>query len=146
MDVVLRSDHSANILGTLDDLHFAKLLTVCRHPTQQVTAIFTAILYPTTFPMIQVEPSNLVHHLERRRVGKHQCTEGRGSNRKTISIRKSGSVGSLGITELCSQRKMESNAVASKKPLAGQPCLTPLAVGNCPLVFHANSTCVVLLQ
>ena len=55
--------------------------------------------------------------------------------------RKSGPVGSLGITELCSQQMMGSTAIANRKPLAGQPCLTPLAMGNCHLVFPANSTC-----
>ena len=76
MDVALRSDHGANMSGILDDLHFSKLLTVCRHPTQQFMAIFTAILHPTTFLMIQVEPSNSVHHLERKRQGGHPCSEG----------------------------------------------------------------------
>ena len=44
------------------------------------------------------------------------------------------------------QRKIGSNASAKKNPLAGQPCLKTLAMGNCPLVLPANSTCVVLLQ
>ena len=67
MDVALRSDHGAKIFGIRDDFHFAIFFTVCRHPMQQFMAMFTAVLRPTTFPMVPVEPSNPVHHLERRK-------------------------------------------------------------------------------
>ena len=86
LDVALRSYYGANILGMIDDLHFAKFLTVCRHPTQQVMAIFTATLYPTTFLMIQVESSHPIHNHEGRRQGGHQQPEGRGGHHKIIGI------------------------------------------------------------
>ena len=85
MDVSLRPDRGANIFGMLEDLHFPKFLTVCRDPTKQFMASVTAILYPATFLMIEVEPSNLVRRLECRRKGRHQCSEGRGSDRKVIN-------------------------------------------------------------
>ena len=34
---------------------------------------------------------------------------------------------------------MGSKAIANRNPLAGQPCLTPLAVRNCPRGIPANS-------
>ena len=70
-----RTDHGVNILGAFDSLHFAKLLTVGRHPTQQIMAIFSTILHPRTFPMIQVEPSHLVHYHKSRRQGSQQRPE-----------------------------------------------------------------------
>ena len=50
----------------------------------------------------------------------------------------------LGIIDSWSHRKIGSNAIAKRKPLARQPCLTPPAMRNCPRVAPANSTCVVL--
>ena len=34
---------------------------------------------------------------------------------------------------------MGSKAIASMEPLAGQPCLTPLAMRKCPRVIPVNS-------
>ena len=70
VNMALRSDHGANILGIFDYLHLTKLLTIRRHPVQIGLATFTAVLHPTAFPMIQVEPSGLVHHFEGRRKGR----------------------------------------------------------------------------
>ena len=47
LEVALKSNHSAYIFGVLDYFHFAKLLTVCRHPLQQLMTDVIAILYPT---------------------------------------------------------------------------------------------------
>ena len=44
-----------------------------------------------------------------------------------------------------SQRKTGSKAIANKKPVAGQPCLTPLAMKKCPQVIPATLTRVLLL-
>ena len=130
--MVLRSNHGADKLGILGDVHFAKFLTLCRHPTQQVMAIFTAILYPTTFLMIQVQSSHPIHNHQGRRQGGHQQLEG-GS-------RKSGAAGFLGMIVFWSQRKMGSNAIANKKPLARQHCLTALAMENCRLFYCKKHT------
>ena len=54
------------------------------------------------------------------------------------------SPGLLGITASWSRLKIGSKAIAKRKPLAGQPCLTPLATGNCHRVAPASSTCVML--
>ena len=48
-------------------------------------ATFTAILYPTAFPMIQVESSSLAHHFEGRRKSGHESSKGRSSHCKAIS-------------------------------------------------------------
>ena len=46
-----------------------------------------------------------------------------------------------------SHLKIGSNAIAKRKPLAGQPCLTPLATRNCPRVcsseFHVRGDVVI---
>ena len=48
MDVALRSDRGANLFDTLDDLHFEKLLTFCRHATRQFMTTFTAFFASNT--------------------------------------------------------------------------------------------------
>ena len=72
MEETLRSDHGADILGVLHYLHVATFLTICRHPIRQFNAAFTVILYPTAFPMIEVEPSHTIHNHRGRRQGGHQ--------------------------------------------------------------------------
>ena len=52
--------------------------------------------------------------------------------------------GFRGIITSWSHLKIGSKAIAKRKPLAGQPCRTPLATRNCPLSAPANSTCVTL--
>ena len=86
VEVALGSNHCANVFGVLDNFHFAKLLTVCRHPVQQLMTTVPSILHATALPMIEIEPSHLIHHHEGRRQGAHQRLEERSSNRKIISI------------------------------------------------------------
>ena len=83
VEVALGSNYSANVLGVLDNFHFAKLLTVCRY---QLIATIAAMMYPTAPPMIEVETSHQVHHHKRRRKGGHQQPEGRSRHRNIISI------------------------------------------------------------
>ena len=48
---------------------------------------FTTILHPTAFPMIQVEPSRLVHHFEgRRKRGHQQRRKDEAATAEVISI------------------------------------------------------------
>ena len=54
--VALRSNHSANVVGLLDNCNFEKPLTVGRHPVQQFVVTIAATLYPTALSMIEVEP------------------------------------------------------------------------------------------
>ena len=39
-----------------------EILAVRRHPVQKRLETFTAALYPTAFPMMQIEPSDLIHY------------------------------------------------------------------------------------
>ena len=55
------SNHSANVFRVLDNFHFAKLLTVCGHPVQELMTTVAAILNPTALPMIGIEPIHPVH-------------------------------------------------------------------------------------
>ena len=113
-------------------------------------ATCTAILYPIAFPMIQVEPSRLIHYFEGRRKSGHQPPKGEAATAKSSAQargtgwRLSGAAGFLGMIVSSSQRKMGSNATADMKPFAGQRCLTPLAMRNCPPVLPANSLCCTL--
>ena len=59
---------------------------LCPHPVQQFMATVAATMYPRTLPMIEIEPSHLVHHHEGWRQGGHQRPEGRSRHRKIISI------------------------------------------------------------
>ena len=43
-------------------------------------------MYPTALPMIEIDPSHPVYHLEGQRQGGHQRPEGRSSNNKIISV------------------------------------------------------------
>ena len=69
---VHRSNHGTNVLGISDYLHFTEFLTIRRHPIQKRLATFTAILYPTAIPMIQVEPIDLGYHLKGKSQSGHQ--------------------------------------------------------------------------
>ena len=70
MEETFRPDHGADILGVLDHFHFAKFFTICRNPIQQFTATFAATLYPTAFPMIEVEPSHTILQPQRPETGR----------------------------------------------------------------------------
>ena len=147
MEITFRSDNGADILGVLHYLQFAKFFTICRQRIQP-----TAILYANASPMIEVEPSHTIHNHKGRRQGSHQQPEGRSRHSKIISL------GTWrGLKKVWSRRvfwndrvlepsKKWSKATAKRKPLAGEPCLTPLVMGNCTLFLPANSTCVMLLQ
>ena len=54
MDVALGSDHGAHMLRMPDDLHFAKLLTVCRQPNKYGN--FHAILH-TNILIFKLSPA-----------------------------------------------------------------------------------------
>ena len=58
--------------------------------------------------------------------------------------KKSRLSGFFGIIVSWSHLKIGSKAIAKRKPLAGQPCRTPLAMRNCPRSAPATSTCVML--
>ena len=60
-----RSNHGTNLLGILDNLHFTKFFAVRRYIFQKKLETFTAVLHPTAFPMVQIEPSDLIHCLGR---------------------------------------------------------------------------------
>ena len=149
-------------------IQFEKFFTVRRRPFESRLATFTAILYPTAFPMIQVEPNNLVHHLGCGRKRGHQQTDRRCSHCKVISTsarnrrksgadvvatarssayahwascRKSKPPRFLGMIASSSQRKMGSSAIANKKD--ARKTALPHAPGHdeFPPVFLQNSTC-----
>ena len=134
MEVVLASNHGANVLGVLDNFHFG-ISSQCRHPVKQLVATVAGIPHPTALSMIEVEPSHLV------------TPEGRGQRRPS----KTESIGTWRGWKKVRMRSLRwgcsfswDDRVANKKPLAGQSCLTPLAMRTCPLVSLANSTSVVL--
>ena len=129
--VAIRSNHGTDVLSVLGNLHQCKFFAIQRKPFQERLATFSAVLYPVAFSMIKIEPGNLVHNTE----------GGRQSGRKDGAAtaksspyahgtgwRKSRPAGFLGIIASWSQRKMGSTAIAIRKPLAGQPCLIPLAM------------------
>ena len=87
VEKALRSNHSSDVLSVLDNFHFAKFLTVCRQPIQLLlVATVAAILYPTTLPMTEVEPSQPVHHHQGWRQSGHQQPKGRSRHRKIIGV------------------------------------------------------------
>ena len=62
------------------------MFAIRRHPIQWRLAIFSTMLHPTAFPMIQVKPNSLFHHFGGKRQGGHQPSKGRYSNCKIISV------------------------------------------------------------
>ena len=111
--------------------------------------LFGTVLDPTTFPTVQIEASNVIHGLKRRSHCNHQVPKIRGSNSEVVGVCTSGRLQEVQIVWIsrnnsCSHLKIGSNSIAKRKPLAGQPCRTPLAIRNCPRGAPANSTCVML--
>ena len=100
--------------------------------------------------MVHIEPSRLVHHFEGRCQSGNQSLERWSSHSEVVSTRARNRLEEVKTSRVpwndrvLSQRKIGSKTIAKKKPLAGQHCLTLLAMRNCPRVVPANSTCVVL--
>ena len=98
------------------------------------------ILYPTAFPVVEVESSQPDPQQHRPETGR-SSTNGRSrrppqSHQHTHTDRVEESLGwhgFWGIIVSWTNRKIGSNAIANRKPLAGQPCLTHLAIQKCPL-------------
>ena len=97
-----------------------------------------AIKNPAAFTKNQVEASNVVNGTESWRKLNHQIS--------IIGVRNCASCNNSrlsrfpGLIDSWSHRKIGSKAIAKRKPLAGQPCLTPLAIRNCTRCAPANST------
>ena len=64
MKVSIWSDHSSNIFGVSNNLHFTEFFTILRDPSPQRIMLFVAILNPAAFAIIQVKASNAVDRTE----------------------------------------------------------------------------------
>ena len=87
MNVTIWANHDCNILGVSNNLHLTELIEILRNPCLQGIASFTTTMYPTAFSIIQVQPSNVVHGVERRCQRSHQALKRRGSHSEVVSVR-----------------------------------------------------------
>ena len=152
MNVNLRTDHGVNIFGVFESRHFAKFFTARRHSLQKRWATFTVLMYPTAFPMIQVEPSDLVRHFQGKSQSGHQPYKRRSSHCKVVSISTRNRLEEVQASRIPWHNRIleptEDGIESHRKQEAARKtaCLTPLAMRNCPLVIPTDSTCVVLSQ
>ena len=119
-------------LAYFGNLHLTKFFTMHRHPFKERLATFTAVLCPVAFPIVQIEPSDLIHCLGRQEPKRSSSIE---SMRRPLQSRQhmrtepaAGSQcqhGSLECSRPGAKERWGSKAIANGKPLAGQPCLTP---------------------
>ena len=135
MNVAIRP--GAHVLGTLDNLHVAEDLAI--NPLTNLVEIH--IIHCHTVPNRIADGSNFAQKFDPS-FGKREPQ--RSLNTGMMVQLPQGRQHTPWDDCFLEQRKMGSKAVANKKPLARQPCLTPLAMRNCPRVVPANSTYVVL--
>ena len=125
--------HISNIFGVSNNLHLTELFAILRDPSPQRITFFGAILNPATFPIVQIEASAAI------KLVKDEAATARSSAQALgTSCKKSRLSEFLGMTASWSPLKIGSKAIAKRKPLAGQPCLIPLAIKNCPRSAPAN--------
>ena len=89
------------------------------------------------FPMSKVQVSDAVHRHARRGQSRHQRAKGRSCDGKIICTSTWVQV----VRTLDQQVPGNNRAVKPSKyriALAGQPCLTPLAMRNCPPFFSCE--------
>ena len=65
MNVSIWANHGSNIFGLSDNLHLSELFAILRDPLPQKFTSFSAILNPTSFAIVQIEASNVVHRSKR---------------------------------------------------------------------------------
>ena len=155
MNVSIWANHGPKIFGVSDNLHLTELFAVLQYPMPQGFTSFSAVVNPTTFATVQIEANSVIHGTKRRCQRSHQAPEkrrrpqrGRQAQAHWVSCKKTWLSGFLGINVSWSHLKIEAKAIATRKPLAGQPCLTytlgheELSSG-CSREFHVRGSVVI---
>ena len=137
MKVSIWANHGSNIFGVPNNLHLTELIAILRDPCPQRIPSLSAILNTTAFAIIQIEARNPQNEmlvpvqsstLEKRLMQQRDRQRKRSVHAGCKNSRLSRF---LEILVSWSHRKIGSKAIAKRKPLAGQPCRTPLAIRNC---------------
>ena len=145
----LRSNHGSHVSGVMPDLHLPEISDTEGHPVLAVITRGVPVLDPTRLPVSQVHTCHLIDSFDCTGSRPEKLFEGAGSQSVVVGVpgsslcRQSEMSGSHGKTSRMSHLKIGSKAEMKRKPLAGRPCLTPLAMTRCPLTAPACSTSVI---
>ena len=66
MNASIWANHGPNVFGMSDNLHLTEFSTILRYPVTQGFTSFIAVLNPTSFAIVQIEASNVIHGMKRR--------------------------------------------------------------------------------
>ena len=75
MNVAIWADHGSNIFGVTINLHLTEVFATLPDPCPKRFTLFSAVLNPTAFAIIQIEASNVINRMKRPCQRTHQVTK-----------------------------------------------------------------------